>query len=291
MPLALFWFVMTTQLKQAFSKENLLRSWGWINTSTDLQYKSLFRNLYQAYALSLEANLEDLRKSLKRHEYKAEHSTKLYLPKKSGILRPYSLLTINDQIVYFALVSIVAEKLHPRAKKNYLNSVFGHLFAGKSSLFFYKKWTDGYRSFTMSMNDAFKNGYRWTACFDLTAYYDSIDHKVLCHFLQKIGVDEEFARFLTSCLETWTAVTEDPIYQGHGIPQGPPPSGLLSEVILQHFDNNPKIKGLDVKYFRYVDDTRLMAKRESDIRRAVVALDYISKETGLFPQSSKINIH
>ncbi len=45
------------------------------------------------------------------------------------------------------------------------------------------------------------------------------------------------------------------------------------------------------RYFRYVDDIRLFAKNEHDLRRLLVSLDLMSKDVGLFPQSGKISIH
>jgi hypothetical protein len=169
--------------------------------------------------------------------------------------------------------------------------VFGHLYAGKASSFFYKRWTDGYAKYNQAINNSFKDGFTWTASFDLTAFYDSIDHKVLTHFLNELGLTKEFTTYLTNYLETWTASTPNRIYHGHGIPQGPIPSGLLSEVILQHFDEHKSFKKTTLRYYRYVDDIRLMGKTEEHVRRGLLELDYISKEIGLFPQSSKINIH
>ncbi len=282
---------MTNDLKTAFDKDNLLRCWTWLNTNSDNNYKNYFRSLYKAYALSLDENIDKLHRDLKYHRYKPELSTKLYIPKKSGILRPYTLLNLNDQLVYLALVSIVAEKLHKKARKNYNRTVFGHLYTGKTSLYFYQKWNDSYVNFNHSINDAFSDGYKWTASFDLTAFYDSIDHKVLTHFLTEIGITKEFSKYLTDCLEVWTAFSPTRIYHGHGIPQGPLPSGLLSEVILQHFDEHKSFKKTSIKYFRYVDDIRLLAKTEEKVRKGLLELDYTSKEIGLFPQSGKINIH
>jgi hypothetical protein len=47
----------------------------------------------------------------------------------------------------------------------------------------------------------------------------------------------------------------------------------------------------NVKYFRYVDDIRLLAKSENDLRQHLITLDMLSKNIGLFPQTSKIDIH
>lgn len=112
---------------------------------------------------------------------------------------------------------------------------------------------------------------------------------MLRHFLEKLGLDRDFSRKFTEWLEKWTA-TERGIFHNHGIPQGPLSSGLVSEVVLTHFDDL-KLSGVDFRYFRYVDDIRLYAKNEHNLRRLLVKLDLLSKDVGLFPQSGKISIH
>jgi hypothetical protein len=107
--------------------------------------------------------------------------------------------------------------------------------------------------------------------------------------LDGIGLDQEFCRELTRLLNRWTA-TRTQIYHHHGIPQGPLSSGLISEAVLKHFDESFKPR-FDVKYLRYVDDIRLFAKNEDHLRHALVQLDHLSKDVGLFPQSAKIHIH
>ena len=140
-----------------------------------------------------------------------------------------------------------------------------------------------------STRQAVADGLVETASFDLTACYDSLDHRVLRHFLNKLGLDQDFCTKLAGWLEKWTA-TDRGIFFNHGIPQGPLSSGLLSEVVLSHFDDL-KLRGIDFRYFRYVDDIRLFAKNEHDLRRLLVLLDLLSKDVGLFPQSGKISIH
>lgn len=276
-------------LEQLRNPENLRRVWRWIRSNADASYKSYFRPLYQHFAVAEEALLDDLADRLKRGFYEPEPACKLYQPKASGILRPISLLSVEDQIVYQAAVNLIAEKLQPRVVKRYNKQVFGHLYAGKTSIWFYRKWSDGYKAFNEAARQAFNKGFNYTASFDLTACYDSLDHRVLRHFLEKLGLDPDFCRKLSEWLEKWTA-TERGIFHNHGIPQGPLSSGLLSEVVLTHFDEL-KLKGINFCYFRYVDDIRLFAKSEHDLRRLLVSLDLLSKDVGLFPQSGKISIH
>lgn len=276
-------------LDQLRHLDNLRRAWRWLRSNPDAAYKSYFRSLYQRFAIAEEALLEDLADRLRRGIYEPEPSAKLFHPKASGILRPYSLLSVEDQIVYQAALNLIAEKLQPRVVQRYNKTVFGHLYAGKTSTWFYRKWTDGYKAFNQATKQAFTDGYVYTASFDLTACYDSLDHRVLKHFLGKLGFDLDFCTKLTEWLEKWTA-TGRGIFHNHGIPQGPLSSGLLSEVVLSYFDDL-KLKHTDFRYLRYVDDIRLFAKDEHTLRRLLVRLDEMSKDIGLFPQSGKIGIH
>lgn len=275
------------------SLANLRRAYRWTLSNPDARYKGYFRDAYAAYAASSDLNLRRLRKHLTRHAYEPGHASKVYLPKPSGILRPYTLLTVNDQIVYQACVNVIAEKLKPKVKGRYFKTVFGHLYGGKSSKFFYLRWQKGYQAYTNSVLNNFKTGFNYVANFDLASFYDSIDHHVLRHFLRELKVDADLIDFLLPCLRTWTSSTwtnlSNVIYHEHGIPQGPLASGLLSEVVLKHIDDRGLRRG-KTHYLRYVDDIKLFAKSENILRQRLVSLDLAAKEVGLFPQSSKVNI-
>jgi hypothetical protein len=134
-------------LDQLRSIDNLQRAWRWVRSNSDASYKSYFRHLYGNFAVADNALLKDLSARLKRNVYQPSKACKLFFPKASGILRPYSLLTVEDQIVYQAAINLIAEKIFPKVKHHYNIQVFGHLYAGKSSTWFYRKWSDGYKAF------------------------------------------------------------------------------------------------------------------------------------------------
>ena len=139
-----------TDLKKVRSIDNLKRAWRWIRSNPDASFKSYFRNLYRNYAAAEDPLLIDLSDRLRRGVYTPANACKIFFPKSSGILRPYSLLSVEDQIVYQACVNIIAEKLFSRVNHRYNKQIFGHLYAGKTSTWFYRKWSDGYKAF----NDA-----------------------------------------------------------------------------------------------------------------------------------------
>lgn len=277
------------ELNKAFSKSNLELAWRWINSNPSYQYKNYFRDSYSSYNITLDANITELSKRLKEGVYKPDKPTLLLLPKNEISTRPYTLLTVEDQIVYQALVNIVAERFYKKLKKNYNILTFGNLYAGKRSAFFYRKWEFGFQSFNKAVRETFNEGNRCIASFDLTACYDTIDHNVLGFLLEKGGMEKEFINFLNTLLKTWSSNVE--IYKGHGIPQGPLSSGLLAEVMLSYFDEKYiKINKGDIQYLRYVDDIKLLANDEKSLMRMLSRLDYYCKQIGLFPQSSKIQI-
>lgn len=275
------------------STPNLKRAYRWLLSNPDARYKNLFRDSYAAFAISSNRNLTRLKDDLRHKRYEAGHASKIFLPKPSGVLRPITLLTVNDQLVYQSCVNVIADKLKPSTKHRYRKRVFNHLYAGKSSKFFYLKWQQSYHMFSDSIRDTFEMSYKWVANFDLTSFYDSIDHNVLKHFLIELQVDDDLISFLMNSLKIWSSSTwsnrSNAIYLEHGIPQGPLSSGMLSEVVLKHIDETGE-RGRRTKYFRYVDDIKIFAKNEKYLRQKLIALDLCSKEIGLFPQTSKINI-
>jgi hypothetical protein len=273
------------------TRSNLRRAWLWTKTSSDRVYKEYCSRIYRAYSLVEHEALESLRDRLLGGIFMPARSTKIYFPKPSGVQRPITLLGVEDQIVYQAYVNLVADRLYSRVRGRYHRTVFGNLYSGGLGNWFYVDWRRSYRFYTNAMRAAFAAGYKFTASFDLMSCYDSIDHQVIRYFLRSLRLDEEFSESLTNLLSYWTESSGNPrpLYHGHGIPQGPLPSGMLAEAVLRYFDETKRPRG--VRYFRYVDDIRLFAKDESSLRLELVKLDILSKQVGLFPQGSKIDIH
>jgi hypothetical protein len=248
------------------------------------EYKNLFRHLYPSYQLGLRENLQDLISDIKAGRYEASPATVVFQPKKSGILRPLRLLTLQDQIVYQAIANVIAVAFKPEQDKHAGKRCFGALVNGKHSPFFYRGWKHSYRAFDRAVARAFNAGNDYVADFDLVSFYELIDHKLLRDTLEHRFKKPEVLDLLLKCLEKWTENHKGSCMH-HGIPQGPEPSAFLAECFLFSFDAL-RFKG--IHYLRYVDDIKLMAKDEVPVRRALVKLDIASKQLGLVPQAQKI---
>jgi hypothetical protein len=64
---------------------------------------------------------------------------------------------------------------------------------------------------------------------------------------------------------------------------------MLSEAVLLHLDEAGE-QGSRTIYLRYVDDIKILARTEDELRPKLIKLDIAAKEIWLFPQTSKINI-
>lgn len=271
---------------------NLRLAYERLLTNPEATYKNYFRNIYATYSMAVDDNIRNLSSKM-RSGYVAGTPYKIYIPKTNGLNRMYTLMPIEDQIVYQAFANKLADQMQIEVvKKRYKKSVFGNLYAGKESKFFFQKWEDSYKSYTKSIIKAYKAGNGYIASFDLTACYDSINHNLIKDILHKYHFTEECVKQFIRLLEEWCSPSKKHLL-GSGIPQGPQASGIIAEAVLGEYDafiENIQ-KQYDFKYFRYVDDIKILAKDEETVKWILFLLDKKSKELGLFPQASKVSVH
>lgn len=261
-------------------------------TNPEATYKNYFRNIYATYGMAKDINIHNLSKKI-RSGYVSEPSFKVYVPKPNGLNRMYTLMSIEDQIVYQAYANKLADQMQVNSiRRRYKKSVFGNLYAGKNSEFFFQCWEDSYKAFTKSIIKAYMAGNDFIASFDLTACYDSINHNLIGDVLRKYHFTEACIKQFIELLEKWCSPSSDYLI-GVGIPQGPQASGIIAESVLGEYDSFiERLQKLhDFKYYRYVDDIKILAKDEETVRWILFLLDKKSKELGLFPQASKVTVH
>jgi hypothetical protein len=248
-------------------------------------YKRFFRHHFQAYGLAKDANLLELAEEVRRGRYEPDEPVRVFLPKASGILRPLTLLSVRDQIVYQAIGNVIAEAFQSRQQRHAHKRRFGAIFAGSASPFFYTSWKRSYAAYNAAVAKAFRGGKTWIGDFDLVSFYELIDHNLLGRLLGKRIKDPALIELLFRCLRAWTPrAAGAPVH--HGIPQGPEVSAFFAECFLFYLDRHRYAK---VSYFRYVDDIKLMGREEAAVRRGLIRLDLASKTLGLVPQAQKIS--
>jgi hypothetical protein len=273
-----------TVFEKFCSQKNLKLAWRRIQTGSNNQYKRFFRDLYYAYGVADDQNIKDLRTRLLGGSYKPEQPTRVYIPKSSGLQRPITLLSIEDQIVWQAVANLFANKLRQRRKNVELDSVFSNILqADHNGIFFVHDWHYSYGLFQDTIEKHFKSGNKWIAHFDLAAFYDTICHELLLKMLLHKHGNAEFRRIVSKCLRLWSSHLLAGNHS-HGIPQGPIASNFMSECFLLSIDET---MSKEFHYVRYVDDIRIFGKSETEVRKAGIKLEILCRERGLIPQGKK----
>ncbi|MEE9456628.1 MAG: RNA-directed DNA polymerase [bacterium] len=274
------------EIKDLASKRNLELAWRRITTGGNHPYKRFFRELYYIYEVALSDNLADLRKRLKGWAFAANQAERVYLPKKSGLHRPISLLRIEDQIVLQAFANLAAKRLYRKRKPFQFKAVFSNILIDDKSIFFFEPWQVTYGAFQSRIKKHYEAGLRWVADFDLAAFYDTISHELLIKTIYPNKPTNPDMTWLLQCLRSWSSGKFSTSH-GHGLPQGPVASSFLSECFLIPIDKDlQKFEG----YVRYVDDIRLFGRTEDEVREAVIRLETRCSERGLIPQIGKFAI-
>jgi Reverse transcriptase (RNA-dependent DNA polymerase) len=268
------------------SMSNLRLAWRRITTGGNQQYKKYFRHIYYAYEIALDDNLHDLRARLLSRAWKPHQPDRIYVPKPSGLQRPLTLLCLEDQVVLQALANVIASKTRAKRQPFLFRSVFSNVLDRPGSIFFFRDWHETYSAFSGKVERHYANGLKWVADFDLAAFYETISHELLLRTAYPRLCDTDDVRWIKECLGAWTSERAKNA-TGHGLPQGPIASALLAEVFLLPVD---KAMARFEGYTRYVDDVRLFAKTELEIRKAVIQLEIQCRERGLIPQVDKYSV-
>ena len=274
--------------KSLISTQNLKLAWRRINTGTNLQYKRFFRQAYLVYESAADKHIKQLHSDLAAQSWQPSFATRLYIPKPSGLQRPLSLLGIEDQILLQAIANQFSKKLYRNRRYVELETVFSNILSeSRNSIFFVERWQTTYQAFQEKCSEVFLNGYKWSAHFDLSAFYDTISHDLLLSIESSNSNNSEAGHMVKEWLQHWSSESSKTI-TAHGIPQGPIASDFLAEAFFLPIDI--RLQKVTFKYIRYVDDIRLFGRTENEIRKAAILLEQQCRERGLIPQSSKFEI-
>ncbi len=156
------------KLNQLATHPNLALAWRRITTGSNYQYKTLYRNLYYAYEVAVDANLRNLRDRILGGTFEPSLPERIYIPKVSGLHRPLSLLHIEDQVVFQAFANLAAKKTQKRREPMQFKTVFSNILQKSDSIYFFRKWQATYAAFQRRIQKLFyQDGMRWVADFDL----------------------------------------------------------------------------------------------------------------------------
>ncbi|WP_324031068.1 group II intron reverse transcriptase/maturase [Aeromonas caviae] len=116
------------------------------------------------------------------------------------------------------------------------------------------------------------SGYRWVVDLDLEKFFDRVNHDVLMSRVAKRVSDKRVLLLIRGFLNAGVmeAGLVSPVTEG--TPQGGPLSPLLSNLLLDDFDQELEKRGL--KFVRYADDCNVYVKSERAGKRVMAGLTH-----------------
>ncbi len=305
---------MTTDFYTKLSDMNLLRR-AWHLARKDSRSDFMLDPYrYSDFAFRLDDHLHGISESLSTLSYHPKPLLTIDVPKSSLAVRPGSVLEIEDRVVLFAIARLIAphlDRLLPpgvcswRVKKKaeadplfedheVLRFPFLKRRTIQKRIEFVEPWYEGWPRFMRKLEFAYeKQGYRFLVVSDIVAYFENIDHSLLRDLLlQHLPRQRRIIEFLVSLLEFWAWQTVGGVTVPRGIPQGNSVSSFIGNIYLLPVDFafSSLVMRRDLKYFRYMDDVKVLAKDNGSAREALFLMNERLRALRLNIQGAKTEI-
>lgn len=205
--------------------------------------------------------LRQLKEELDSNKFKVKDLIKMDVPKDSFFIRPGARPYFKDLVLYRALANYIGLK----ADKKLGSSVFSSRFnRNKRELI---HWSDQWLKFERAFWVNFERGFKYVLVTDITAYFANISidrlRKSIIAAIDKSEEPQTIVKFLfDNLLRPWALKERN---KGYGLPQGGNASSILANLFLCHADALLS-RNKNIRYLRYSDDIRILAKNEIHAR-------------------------
>ncbi|MFA4852132.1 MAG: RNA-directed DNA polymerase [Bacteroidales bacterium] len=259
---------------------------AWNRVKKDLKNRNFISpiSIPEILQIDIDKWLADLKQKFESRNYQPHPMEIVEIPKGKGLIRPGSLLTIDDNIFYSSLVQECYLNVLTQIQwaQNSVDFAYIPTKENVKSADWYKEQLIGWNGFRNKSIENIKTGYQYIIVTDVTGFYENIDISILISDLKICGIDANVVNQLSKCLNRWSQINN------RGIPQGNSASDLLAKLYLDTIDKGMKNAGFT--HLRYVDDIRIFCKNKSEAKKALIELIQLLRRRGLNLQSSKTEI-
>lgn len=263
--------------------ERLNLSLAWKRVKTDLKDVCWLDQPFELFLVESDLDnwLESLREKIATDTYNPSRCRIIDIPKPKWHLRPGGVLTLEDNVVYSAVLLDCIRKIEEGIGWSSNTIRFSNILkkdqdADKWCEFELNGWTK-FREESLKAVD--QEDSECVLFSDIAAFYENIDLQRLISDLESLCIPKENRDLLSKCLNRWS----EP--RGRGIPQGFKPSDILAEIYLNSIDKRLKNEG--IIHLRYVDDSRIFCEKRGDTIESLHSLTRLYREKGLNLQTAK----
>ncbi|WP_347040132.1 group II intron reverse transcriptase/maturase [Glutamicibacter halophytocola] len=193
----------------------------------------------------------ETRKSLDAGTYAPLPVRQVMIPKPDGGQRMLGVPSVLDRLIQQAL----AQVLSPIFDEGFVPVSFGFR-PGKSA-----------HDAASMAREAIEQGYRWVVEVDLDAFFDRVNHDVLMSRVARKVKDKRVLKLVRKYLTAGIMAQGVRRETVEGTPQGSPLSPLLSNIMLDDFDQEFWSRGH--RFVRYADDIRIFVRSKRAAERVL----------------------
>jgi RNA-directed DNA polymerase len=183
-----------------------------------------------------------IREQMLSGTYKPQPVKRVEIPKPDGGIRSLGIPTVLDRFIQQAVMQV----LQRRWDRTFSEHSYGYRPG---------------RSAHQAVEQAQKyiaEGYRWVVDLDLEKFFDRVNHdRLMAKIAERVG-DKRLLKLIRAFLTAGVleAGLVNPVDEG--TPQGGPLSPLLSNIVLDEFDQELERRGL--RFARYADDSNIYVR-------------------------------
>ncbi|MGX1749056.1 group II intron reverse transcriptase/maturase [Glutamicibacter protophormiae] len=209
----------------------------------------------------------ETRKSLDAGTYVPLPVRQVMIPKPDGGQRMLGVPSVLDRLIQQAL----AQVLSPIFDEGFVPVSYGFR-PGKSA-----------HDAAVVARTVMEQGYRWVVEVDLDAFFDRVNHDVLMSRVARKVKDRRVLKLIRKYLTAGIMAQGVRRETVEGTPQGSPLSPLLSNIMLDDFDQEFWSRGH--RFVRYADDIRVFVKSKRAAERV------LAQATKVLEQRLKLRVN
>jgi len=172
----------------------------------------------------LDEYLSEIRIDLMKGEYEPSPARRIYIPKSNGKQRPLGIPTLRDRIVQRAMLMA----MEPIWENDFHSLSYG--FRPERSVH------HAIRTVKLQLTDSNETKGRWVIEGDLSSYFDTVHHRLLMKCVRKRISCQRFNNLLWRFIKAGHVEKNLFCAASQGVPQGGVLSPLLSNIMLNEFD-------------------------------------------------------